>query len=127
MTCLAVVGSTAFAGDVAATREARRYIEEAIESLEPGLVVSGGAVGIDRLAVEVAQGYGIPVRERLPEHARWAPGGYKERNLLIARDCTHLLCLSHVGSKTYGSGWTADQAARLGKKVERYTLGRWEP
>jgi len=41
---------------------------------------------------------------------------------LIAADCTHLLRVAARSSRTYGSGWTADQAQRLGRLVIRERL-----
>lgn len=120
---LAVVGSTQYDKDTAAAVEARVYIEEAIENLGPSVVISGGAVGIDSLAATIAREHGIQVIEHLPKHRRWAPDGFKDRNLLIAQDCTHLLCIRHPETKTYGSGWTADRAAEMGKRVERHVVG----
>lgn len=119
---LAVVGSTAFEEDPDATRVATALIVEAFERLQPSRVVSGGAVGIDRLAAALARARGIEVVEHLPRNRRWAPEGYEERNLLIARECTHLLSIRHSSSRTYGSGWTADRAEELGRHVERHMV-----
>lgn len=120
---LAIVGSTQFAQDEKATIAAERIIDETIQELRPDHIVSGGAIGVDELAVLAADRWGIPITEYKPKHRRWAPDGYKARNQLIAEACTHLLCIRHVNSKTYGSGWTADYAHRLGKPVERRVLG----
>jgi hypothetical protein len=48
--------------------------------------------------------------------------GYQGRNALIATDCTHLLRVAARSSRTYGSGWTADEAQRLGRLVVRERL-----
>lgn len=124
---LAVVGSTEFAKDRQAAKVAFRHIANAIAALQPERVVSGGAVGIDQMAVAYARGAGIAVTEHLPKNKRWAPDGFRDRNLLIAHDCTHLLRIVHEDSKTYGSGWTADQAEKMGKHVERITVPRGTP
>ncbi len=116
---LAIVGSVQFAHDMPAWEWAEEVIRQRLVALSPELVISGGAAGIDTLGVRQARIRGIPVREHFPKANRWAPSGYKERNLLIAEDCTHLLCIRHPMSKTYGSGWTADTAENLGKTVER--------
>lgn len=121
---LAVVGSTQFEDDPDATLVASALIVIAFARWEPELVVSGGAAGIDRLAARLAKARGIQVREYLPKHRRWAPDGFEARNLLIAGDCTHLLCIRHHASTTYGSGWTADRAAEMGAVVERHTVGK---
>lgn len=85
-------------------------------------LVSGGAKGIDSVAEGVAFMLDIPTKIYLPSEPRWEPNGYKERNLLIAEDCTHLLCIRTQQSTTYGSGWTADRAEEMGKTVWRVTI-----
>lgn len=120
---LAIVGSTQFARDSDATKRASKIIARAICVLDPEQIISGGAEGIDSLAAAFAEVNGIPLREHLPKNRRWKPDGFQDRNYLIAQDCTHLLCIRHHASKTYGSGWTADEAERLGKAVERHEIG----
>lgn len=88
----------------------------------PRGIISGGALGIDSLAAEMAKEYDIPFSVHLPKNNRWEPEGYKERNTSIAEDCTHLLCIRTQQSTTYGSGWTADLAERLGKTVWRVKI-----
>lgn len=119
---LAVVGSTEFRKDGEATEKAVHLICAALDDLDPLVVISGGASGIDKLAVGLARERGIPTVEHHPANRRWEPDGFKARNLLIAEDCTHLLCIRHSKSTTYGSGWTADQAERLGKVVTRHVI-----
>lgn len=119
---LAIVGSTRFAGDSERTLAALRRITETVAELRPDRIVSGGAKGIDTIAARYAYRHRIPLTEHLPKRPRWAPDGYRDRNLLIAQECTHLLCIRHPLSRTYGSGWTADQAEKLGKRVCRVTI-----
>lgn len=126
MTVLAIVGSTRFA-DPTAWDRADWFIRQAIERLRPDKIVSGGAEGIDTRAREIAAEYGYTIDnggflEFLPEHRRWKPDGFEARNLQIATVCTHLLRVSCRASKTYGSGWTADQAEGMGRVVERRRL-----
>lgn len=85
-------------------------------------VISGGADGVDTSAREVAWSLGVPFHEYLPENNRWEPNGFKARNIIIAETCDSLLCIRSQKSKTYGSGWTADRAERLGKRVFRYLV-----
>lgn len=123
---LAVVGSTNI------TPKQRGIASVIIDgfyySYRPELVISGGAVGIDSLAKGRVtawnrdQIWNINFLEFLPENNRWEPNGYKERNIKIAEECTDLLCIRSQQSTTYGSGWTADQAERLGKTVWRITI-----
>jgi len=119
---LAIVGSTQFADDEPAAVKAALLIRKVITREEPDVVISGGAPGIDSLAAMTAAEMGVPVTEHLPQHKRWEPDGFKARNLLIAQDCTHLLAIRHPDSTTYGSGWTADCAERMGKRVRRVEI-----
>lgn len=86
------------------------------------VVISGGAPGVDTMAKTVGERMGLEVIEHLPKNQRWEPEGFKERNILIAEDCTDLLAIRNARSETYGSGWTADEAERLGRKVQRIEL-----
>lgn len=118
---LAIVGSTKFVHPDS-LQLSREIILHTLEIYEPELVISGGAIGIDTLARFCAEGMEIPVKEHLPNNKRWEPDGYKARNILIAEDCTHLLALRCHQSRTYGSGFTADHAEKLGRKVTRIIL-----
>jgi hypothetical protein len=130
---LAIVGSTRFAHPDA-LHIARLIILYKLEVFEPDCVISGGAEGIDSLADECATGMGVPTLIHRPKNQRWKPEGFEDRNRLIAEGCTHLLAIrchrfgknnrwmSHCAGSTYGSGWTADEAERLGKVVERIVL-----
>lgn len=123
---LAVVGSTNI------TNKQRGIASVIIDgfffSYSPDVVISGGAIGIDSLARGRVtawnrdQEWNINFIEFLPENPRWDPEGFKDRNIKIAEDCTHLLCIRTTQSTTYGSGWTADQAERLGKTVWRIKI-----
>lgn len=97
-------------------------IDGFLNCYEPDLVISGGAKGIDSLAKVRADIGGIHTRIHLPKNNRWKPDGFQDRNLLIAEDCTHLLCIRTSQSTTYGSGWTADRAEEMGKTVWRVTI-----
>lgn len=84
-------------------------------------VISGGAQGIDQMAIAAA--WGLETQEILPDVDKWDPPGqrgYKARNIEIAQECDELIAIRSLQSKTYGSGWTADYAEKLGKKVRRY-------
>ncbi len=120
---LAIVGSTLFSPGLPETVEAERVIQAEIDRLDPKIIVSGGAKGIDSLAAVFAKYLGIGLIEFLPKNKRWRPEGYAARNLQIAEACTHLLVIRHRLSTTYGSGWTADRAEEMGKTVKRITLG----
>jgi hypothetical protein len=85
------------------------------------VVISGDAEGIDTMAAEAARARGIEVIEYLPAVPNWHDG-YKPRNLLIAQDCDALVRIALKGSKTYGSGWTRDRAAEMGKPTKEYVV-----
>jgi hypothetical protein len=89
----------------------------------PDALVSGGAKGVDTWAEGQAQALGLVTIIHHPIVHGWAiPGGYRDRNLRIAHDCDYLVRIACRDSSTYGSGYTADVAQRLGKPVERITL-----
>jgi len=124
---LAIVGSTDLLAPGGWDR-ADWLIRQAIVRLRPDVVISGGAPGIDSLAEYIAGQFGYTEAAgsmvvHRPQHQRWRPDGFEARNLLIARDCTHLLRISCYRSRTYGSGWTADQAERAGAEVVRRVIG----
>lgn len=116
---LAIVGSTAFSSDEDAKYWADKEICEIIEAREPELIISGGALGIDTLAYVIAMRYSIESKIYWPATSKWAPNGFKDRNILIANACDELVSIRHYASKTYGSGWTADRAEEQGKSVTR--------
>lgn len=116
---LAIVGSRKWTD--AGEKIARWAISEALDRHRPAVVISGGAAGVDTWTEEAAKARDIPFVAHLPERNTWP--AYKARNLVIAQDCTHLVSIRSALSTTYGSGWTADQAEKLGKTVERITIG----
>jgi len=88
--------------------------------LEPDGFISGGASGVDSWAESYADLYGIPKKIFYPEQNNWL--AFKSRNILIASECEALVCIRSIYSKTYGSGWTADYAESLKKKVWRFEI-----
>lgn len=121
MVILAIVGSVNFTHDGDTTAAVKR-VRYAIDRLAPDRIVSGGADGMDTIAARIGRELDIDVKEYLPKVRCWAgPGGFKERNIKIAENCTHLLRIYCLSSRTYGSGWTADLAEQLGRQVQRYS------
>lgn len=112
-------------GSVNVTEEqskiAKAFIQGILMFYMPKLVISGGASGIDSLAEEEATLFNLDFKKHLPEFPSWEHG-YKPRNLKIAAECTHLLCIRTKQSTTYGSGWTADRAEEMGKVVWRVEI-----
>lgn len=93
-------------------------------------IISGGSLGVDSIAIEVAEMLAYKTEVYKPETNDWE--GYKERNLWLARDCDELHCISvpvhkqpcyhHSGipaphEKTAGC-WTLNKAKELDKKCE---------
>lgn len=123
---LAIVGSADFDVRRAAASgrfEAELLILDAYRRHRPRLFVSGGAVGIDSMAETLMDGYNVPKNIHRPKVKRFhGPGGYRERDIWIAEDCEHLVRIASSTTRTYGSGFTADYAASLGKLVERHVV-----
>lgn len=123
---LAIIGTQVLycPGDVLRAGE---RIEWSLRKLQPGIVISGGAPGVDTIAEEVAREEGYSeeagtLRILRPKVERWHPDGYRDRNTRIAMECTHLLRVFCAYSTTYGSGWTYDLAERLGRQVVRHRV-----
>ena len=119
---LAIVGSqdrhwSAFDDSV---DDARELIMAEIERVQPDIVVTGDADGVDSWARQIAEMLKIPIREYKSEGYSWEH--FKLRNIKIAEDCDLLLCVRSKRTTTYGSGWTADYAEKLGVPVKRVVL-----
>lgn len=114
---LAIVGSTELSGNGRALTQICRVLDR----LRPALVISGGAKGIDSMAVAEAESRGIPTRVYLPTVRNWEQG-FKPRNIQVAEACDHLVRIFSPKSKTYGSGWTRDYAVKLGKPTEEFGI-----
>ncbi len=117
---LAIVGSRDCT--IEQCKTARLIIRAFIQNLVPEEVISGGAEGIDTLAESETNKFELEFLKFLPRNKRWTPDGYMERNQRIAYHCDMVLCIRTEQSESYGSGWTADYAEKLGKKVVRITI-----
>lgn len=116
---LAIVGSEILDGHP----EAQRRIVEAFDRYQPTTLVSGGAAGIDTMAEDEAKRRGIACEIYRPRVRAWAlAGGFRDRNQQIADACEALVRIVASTSKTYGSGWTRDQAAKQGKPTEEFII-----
>jgi len=119
---LAVVGSRHWDGVPYGLIKAQEIIEARLGYGHDGprldAVVSGHAVGIDRLGEDIAEALDLVVIS----HRFHGPGGYRERDEKIAQDATRGLCIRSSTSKSYGSGWTAERIEQLGKPIERIML-----
>lgn len=118
---LAIVGSRKFKKWYGLDA-AEGIIRGVLGHYQPKTVISGGAEGIDTMAADIAGEMGMLVMVFKPENNRWEPNGYKDRNMQIAGSCDSLLAIRCSESSSYGSGWTADYAEKIGKTVERVLL-----
>jgi hypothetical protein len=99
-----------------------RLIERVLDEYRPGLVISGGSAGVERLAAARARRRGIAVVEPPPRGDGRAMD--RERGLRIARDCDRLVRILVPDGPSRESGWTRDRAREMGKPVEEYVIGR---
>lgn len=75
---------------------AKLKITESILYHRPSSIISGGCHlgGVDIWAEEIATSLNIPLTVYKPTNLKWSgPGGYKDRNLKIARDSNLVLCV----------------------------------
>ena len=112
--------------------------------IAPGDVVISGRCplgGIDIWAIEEAEAMGLETVEYPPARNTWE-GGYKQRNIQIARDSDIVICINvkvlpdsyfgmrfgscyHCHTDTHvksGGCWTAKYAQRLGKHALWFEL-----
>lgn len=71
-----------------------RVIQDRVQEFNPEFLVSGHSPmgGVDIYAEEVAETWDIPILIHAPKVNRWnGPGGFRERNLAIARDSDMVL------------------------------------
>ena len=99
------------------------------------IIISGGATGVDKLAIDVAKEVGFTTKDYLPEKNEWKY--YKKRNLEIAQDCDELFCFSvdvrsrqcyhhetpQNHEKTAGC-WTANVTHRLKKPTQLIVISK---
>lgn len=89
------------------------------KGIEKMRFISGGEEsGVDTWAEMKAISFGWDTRIHLPLTKNWE--GFKARNILIANDADVLYAIRSRTSTTFGSGWTANYAEKLGKEVHRY-------
>lgn len=92
---IAIVGTSSDLTDNE-ERDIRQFIALILKRYDPetDVVISGGAKGVDSIAIEIAKGLGFKTDTDpyKPKSEEWE--SYKERNLKIAEDCDELHCLS---------------------------------
>jgi len=144
---IGIIGNAANKFTDITKQSAKRIIRGLLKSGD--ILVSGGCHlgGVDIWAEEIAKELGCYDSDHihLPKTHRWE-GGYKQRNLKIARDsdivhviivaeyppeyrgrrftlCYHCHTDDHVKS---GACWTAKEAAKLGKPTKWHIIERGE-
>lgn len=116
---LAIVGSRILDGHP----EVKHILAEVFDGHNPRHFVSGGAVGIDKMAEDEADRREMRHSKtiHLPERKSWYY--YKKRDQLIADDSECLVRIYAGWATTWGSGFTAKEAERQGKRVWRIKVG----
>ena len=103
----------------------------------PHCVISGGADGVDTIAIEIAKALGLETKEYLPEIAHWetinGKHGYKARNLQIVEACDMLYCIAvpfskvecyhhlvepYIKHEVTAGCWTMKQAVKANKETK---------
>lgn len=114
----------------------KKKIEKAVDLIiakygaENICIVSGGAIGADRLAKEIALEKGLKYKEYNPAHTvynkysgkpknwygkQYYVGNYFERNTFIAEDSDFLLAFIPLGATSNGTMDTVSKAKKLNK------------
>ena len=122
---LAIVGSRSLDGNPDALRVIREVLDAYQARHAALVVVSGGAVGIDRMAAAEARQRGLQVVEHRPNGRSWRH--YRARNLRIVADCDELVRIADPRSRNFGSGWTRDRAREFGRPTFEYTVTNRPP
>jgi hypothetical protein len=118
---LAIVGSRVFANS-RGLWYARVIVAAEVRHARWRSFVTGDAEGVDAICREQCKAQARECEVFRPQNRRWSPEGFRVRNMLLAQACTHLLAIRDPHGETYGSGWTAEYAESLGKKVTRIEI-----
>lgn len=84
-------------------------------------IVSGGAVGVDKLAEEYAKAHGIPVTVFLPEYKRFGRAAPLKRNEQIV-DYADLV-IAFWNGRSRGTKYTIEYCRRARKSVTVHMIG----
>lgn len=112
-TCLGIVGSRYFNCERGAFAIFDKYLAD---NGIPDSIVSGGAKGVDTLAMRFAKSRGIEFVAFNPDRAKFGAGCYAKRNAQIVAASTSLLALPCEKSK--GTYMTINMAKRKGIPVD---------
>lgn len=112
-------------------RDVRQFIAIILKRYDVSttIIISGGAKGVDTIALEVASGLGFKTKVYRPDKQEWYY--LKKRNLEIAKDCDELHCISvpvhklkcyhhdPLGEHEKTAGcWTMKQVYDMGKPCQ---------
>lgn len=96
-------------------------VQSNIRNHNPTLLISGGALGVDRLAKRYALENNIPIIEVLPQfdkyHSRYAPIA-RNKEIVCQADCI----LAFWDGKSKGTKFVIEYAKKYGKKVKIITI-----
>ena len=96
---IGIVGSSGIPFD---SKTARQAIEKILAKYENPIIVSGGAKGADKIGEFMAQEHGLQTEIYAPTVYAWdGEGGFKERNLKIAKACDKVYSIAKKGG-TFG-------------------------
>ena len=82
--------------------------------------VSGGARGVDQMAVQLADKRGVPCWEYLPDYARYGRGAPLVRNREIVKQAD--LVLAVWDGKSRGTRYVMDQCKKTGTALRVFRL-----
>lgn len=108
---IAVIGSRGFNN--------YELLRELLDLLNISEVISGGAVGADKLAERYANNRGIPTKIFYPNYEAYGKGAPLVRNKQIVDNCE--LVVSFWDGQSRGTKHTMDYATSVGKGVLKYT------
>lgn len=109
---IAIVGSRGFRR----LWKVNAYISELPKD---AIIVSGGAYGVDALAVAAGRRYGLAVIEILPDWEKFGKAAGMMRNSDIVAQCDRLVAFWDGMSR--GTKDSIDKARKAGKRVEIIT------
>jgi len=88
---IAIVGSSKLTENE--ERDVRQTVSYILDRFTNNIeIISGGANGVDSIAVEIAKSRGLRTQEYLPSSNDWV--GYSLRNIQIAKECDELFCIT---------------------------------
>lgn len=115
---LGIVGSRSLENN----KECKKLMEQIVHAIDKvydiGEIISGGAIGPDTWANEIANNMYICSTIIRPK--KWYKEDIRKRNEDIAESCDILLAFVDVNSKTHGTSMTIGYARKHQKKVFIY-------